>query len=85
MEEIAADAGYSASYFSHVFNRETGMSPYRFVVKSRVDSAMQLLQTTQLPIQDIAFQVGFNSVANFCYAFRREKGMSPHECRKKPQ
>ena len=85
VEEIAADAGYSASYFSHVFNRETGMSPYRFVVKSRVDSAMQLLQTTQLPIQDIAFQVGFNSVANFCYAFRREKGMSPHECRKKPQ
>lgn len=84
VEDIAADAGYSASYFSHVFQRETGMPPYRFVVKTRVDSAMQLLQTTPLSIQDIAFQVGFNSVANFCYAFRREKGMAPHECRQKP-
>ena len=84
VEKIAANAGYSPSYFSHVFNRETGMSPYRFVVKSRMDSAMQLLQTTRLSIQEIAFQVGFNSVANFCYAFRREKGLSPHECSKKP-
>lgn len=84
VEIIAASAGYSPSYFSHVFNRETGMSPYRFVIQSRMDSAMQLLQTTRLSIQDIAFQVGFNSVANFCYAFRKEKGLSPRECRKKP-
>lgn len=84
VEMIAANAGYSPSYFSHMFNKETGMSPYHFVVKSRMDCAVQLLQTTRLPIQDIAFQVGFNSVANFCYAFRKEKGFSPHECRKKP-
>ena len=84
VETIASSVGYSPSYFSHVFQRETGLSPYRFVVKSRMDSAMQLLQTTRLSIQDIAFQVGFNSVANFCYAFRREKGLSPNECRKRP-
>lgn len=84
VESIAANAGYSPGYFSHVFTRETGMSPYRFVVRSRMDSAMQLLQTSGMSIQDIAFQVGFNSVSNFCYAFRKEKGLSPHECRKKP-
>lgn len=83
VESIAANAGYSPSYFSHVFHKETGVSPYRFVVKSRMDCAMQLLQTTRLSVQDIAFQVGFNSVANFCYAFRKEKGISPHECRQK--
>ncbi len=83
VEAIAADAGYSPSYFSHVFQKETGMSPYHFVVKCRMDQAMQLLQTTRLPVQDIAFQVGFNSAANFCYAFRKEKGMSPHEYRKR--
>ena len=82
VESIAANAGYSPSYFSHVFHKETGLSPYRFVVRSRMDRAMQLLQTTRLPVQDIAFQVGFNSVANFSYAFRKEKGMSPHECRR---
>lgn len=83
VETIAANAGYSPSYFSHVFHKETGVSPYHFVVKSRMDYAMQLLQTTRLSVQDIAFQVGFNSIANFCYAFRKEKGMSPHEYRQK--
>ncbi|MBE5809601.1 MAG: helix-turn-helix domain-containing protein [Clostridiales bacterium] len=84
VEEISAKAGYSASYFSHLFAEETGMSPYRFVVKSRVEHAQQLLKTTRLAVQEIAFQCGFNSAANFCYTFRRMTGISPHEYRKRP-
>lgn len=84
VEEIAASAGYSASYFSHIFAEETGMSPYQFVVRSRVEQAQQLLKTTRLTVQEIAFRCGFNSVANFCYTFRRTSGISPHEYRKRP-
>lgn len=84
VEEIAASAGYSASYFSHLFASETGMSPYQFVMKSRVEQAQQLLKTTRLAVQEIAFQCGFNSAANFCYTFRRLTGISPHEYRKRP-
>ena len=84
VEEIAANAGYSSSYFSHMFAEETGMSPYQFVVKSRVEQAQQLLKTTRLTVQEIAFQCGFNSAANFCYTFRRITGISPHESRKRP-
>ncbi len=84
VEKIAASAGYSTSYFSHLFAQETGMSPYQFVMKSRVEHAQQLLQTTRLPIQEIAFQCGFNSVANFSYSFHRMAGISPHEYRKQP-
>lgn len=84
VEEISANAGYSASYFSHMFAEETGMSPYQFVMKSRVEHAMQLLKTTRLSVQEIAFQCGFNSAANFCYTFRRMISLSPHEYRKRP-
>lgn len=84
VEEIAASIGYSASYFSHLFTVETGMSPYQFVVKSRVEQAQQLLMTTRLTVQEIAFQCGFNSAANFCYTFRRMAGVSPHAYRKRP-
>ena len=81
VEMIAAACGYSPSYFSRIFTQETGMSPYRFVLNSRLDRAQQLLQTTPLAIQDIAFQTGFNSAANFCYTFRKETGISPHAYR----
>lgn len=84
VEDIAANAGYSASYFSHMFSEETGMSPYQFVVKSRVEHAQQLLKTTRHTVQEIAFQCGFNSAANFCYTFRRMIGTSPHDYRKRP-
>jgi len=84
VEEVAANVGYSVSYFSHMFAEETGLSPYQFVVKSRVEQAQMLLKTTRLTIQEIAFQCGFNSAANFCYTFRRMTGMSPHEYRKRP-
>lgn len=84
VEAIASNAGYSASYFSHLFTEETGMSPYQFVVKSRVEHAQQLLKTTRLTVQEIGFQCGFNSAANFCYTFRRMTGTSPHEYRKRP-
>ena len=84
VDEIAASAGYSSSYFSHIFAEETGMSPYQFVVRSRVEQAQQLLKTTRLTVQEIAFQCGFNSAANFCYTFRKMSGISPHEYRNRP-
>ncbi len=84
VEEIAASTGYSPSYFSHMFAEETGLSPYQFVLKSRLDQAQQLLKTTRLPVQEIAFQCGFNSAANFCYTFRRVTGMSAHDYRRRP-
>lgn len=84
VDEIASSAGYSASYFSHLFSSETGLSPYQFVMKSRVEKSQQLLKTSHMPIQEIAFQCGFNSAANFCYTFRRMTGVSPQEYRKRP-
>ena len=83
VEDMAAATGYSASYFSHMFAQDTGMSPYQFVVRSRVEHAQQLLMTTRLTVQEIAFQCGFNSAANFCYTFRRMAGTSPHAYRKR--
>lgn len=83
VEEMAASTGYSASYFSHLFAEDTGMSPYQFVVRSRVEHAQQLLMTTRMTVQEIAFQCGFNSAANFCYTFRRMTGVSPHAYRKR--
>ncbi|MBQ2954314.1 MAG: helix-turn-helix transcriptional regulator [Clostridia bacterium] len=83
VEDMAASTGYSASYFSHLFTQDTGMSPYQFVVRSRVEHAQQLLMTTRQTVQEIAFQCGFNSAANFCYTFRRMTGVSPHAYRKR--
>ena len=83
VENIAANVGYSASYFSHVFTQEIGLSPYQYVVRSRMERAQMLLKTTRHSVQEIAFQCGFNSAANFCYTFRRMTGISPQEYKRR--
>ena len=83
VEQIAANAGYSISHFSHMFTEETGISPYQFLVNSRIEHAQKLLKTTGYSVQEIAFQCGFNSAANFCYTFRKIAGTSPHAYRKR--
>lgn len=84
VEDIASSTGYSPGYFSHMFAEETGLSPYQFVVKSRVEQSQKLLKTTRLSVQEIAFQCGFNSAANFCYTFRKLTGVSTMEYRRRP-
>lgn len=84
VEEISASVGYSPGYFSHLFAEETGLTPYQFIVKSRVEQSQQFLKTTRLTVQEIAFQCGFNSAANFCYTFKKFTGVSPQGYRRRP-
>ena len=80
---IAAQVGYSASYLSRLFTRESGISLYQFILKYRLSQARYLLSTTREPIESIAFQTGFPSVSHFSQTFRQETGMSPSEYRRR--
>lgn len=84
VEALAARYGYSASRFTRIFSRAAGMPPYRFIRQARLDRARHLLQTTDLPIQQIAEQTGFASLANFSAAFRSAFGMAPTAFRRRP-
>lgn len=80
---IAAQIGYSSSRFTTLFQQELGISPYHFILQTRIKHSKQLLQCSNMTVQEIAFRSGFNSVANFCTVFRRETGKTPNEFRRK--
>lgn len=80
---IAAQVGYSASYLSRLFTRESGMSLYQFILKTRLSRARYLLSATRDSVESIAFQTGFLSTAHFSQTFCRETGMSPSEYRRR--
>lgn len=83
VESVAAQVGYSPSHLSRLFTRENGMPLYQFIRKCRLSRAQYLLSATRQPVENIAFQTGFPSAANFSQAFRRETGMSPSEYRRR--
>jgi transcriptional regulator GlxA family with amidase domain len=77
LSELAALTRLSPFHFLRLFKRETGVTPYRFLIQTRIRRAIDLLRDTSRPVTEIAFTVGFTDLSNFINAFRREIGVSP--------
>ncbi len=57
------------------------MPPHRYLLTRRIERAKALLRDTDLPITDIAFQTGWNSLGTFGRVFRDVTGKSPSKLR----
>lgn len=81
VEGLAAMAGFSEYHFIRVFKRQTGFTPYEYIINTRMSNARYLLKNTALPVKEICFSTGFSGESSFCSAFRRVEGMTPAQYR----
>lgn len=77
LRELAAMAGLSLPRFKARFKDEQGVPPGEYVLRARVQRAVQLLQTTRLPITEIAHALGFSSSQYFATVIRRYTRETP--------
>ncbi|EEF25440.1 sensory transduction histidine kinase, putative [Ricinus communis] len=77
LAEIANKVGTYEKKLSQVFREQTGLTVFAFIREERIRRARALLEDTDLEIQDIADQVGFQNAANFTTAFRQRLGITP--------
>ena len=82
VDEIASRAFLAPDYFRKVFKKVTGHSVTAYVQKLRIDEACRLLLTSDTPIKDICFLVGYNDVTTFYQSFKKVTGKTPNEYRK---
>lgn len=75
---------FSISYrtMTRRFRAAIGLSPLEYLQKIRLDSATDLLASSNLEIQDIALTVGFSSQGQFTRLFKELFGQTPSEYRK---
>lgn len=85
LDNLASLVNRSKYYLCHNFKREMGISIYAYLTLFRMTRAQMLLRTTNLPVQDIANQVGFDSVSNFIHTFAQSVGCTPARYRKQWQ
>lgn len=81
IKEAAGQCHMSESYFSHLFKKETGISFVDFVNQRKIRKAADLLQNTNLRINEIAAQIGIDNPNYFSVLFKKCKGESPQEYR----
>jgi AraC family transcriptional regulator of arabinose operon len=78
---LAETCGLSASRLAHLFRAQVGSTPQRFLELQRLNRAVQLLDSTQLSVKEIAAQVGFDNPFYFTLRFKRQNGVSPRDYR----
>lgn len=77
VEQLAHDLNVSRSYLSHQFKRETGQSLTDFIAQQKIDEAICLLQTTDMSLAQIAYQLAFSSQSYFHATFKKITGVNP--------
>lgn len=75
-------AGLSAFHFLRLFAKVVGVTPHQYLIQARLRRAAKLLAKADLPITEIAFEVGFGDLSNFVRSFHRAAGMSPRDFRR---
>ncbi|UQZ86919.1 HTH-type transcriptional activator Btr [Paenibacillus konkukensis] len=82
VNHIAQHAGIHRTYFSKVFTQHLGISPLKYLMRLRMNKAMQLLRETGLTVTEIALSLSYSDTATFSRAFSLYFGASPSYCRK---
>ena len=81
--DLAAAAKLSCGYFCQSFKDSFGCPPHSYIVRRRVDRAKELLETTTMPLSQIALDCGFSDQSHFSRIFRRVTGEAPRLWRHK--
>ena len=82
LADIAQVAWFSPFHFLRLFKQVFGETPHQYLIRRRLDRAKALLLQSNLPVTEICYAVGFESLGSFSTLFRREVGLPPAQFRK---
>ncbi|MFC4597647.1 AraC family transcriptional regulator [Cohnella hongkongensis] len=82
VKHIADYVGLERAYFSKLFKKEVGESPYDYLIQYRLRKSIQLMHNTELSIVEIGRLVGIEDGHHFSRLFKQIIGISPNQYRK---
>lgn len=77
IDEIALDLSYSKFHISHIFKEKTGMTISEYILRKKIEIAIDMLKSNKNTILDIAEKLGYESTQSFSKMFKKQTGMSP--------
>jgi LacI family transcriptional regulator len=80
--DVGRHLGLSHTPIDRAFRTVLGTSVQKEIIRVRLESAAHLLETTTLPISDVARQSGFSRMEYFCTCFRGRFGVRPSDYRR---
>ena len=81
LQQLAQHCHVSLFHFSRIFKTIMNVSPHQYLSSVRLNHAKILLETTVLPVTDVAFDCGFNSLEHFVTAYKKRFAVTPSSYR----
>ena len=82
--DLARECHMSETHFRRVFQEKMNMTPVEYVNFVRIKKACELIDKTDISMEDVAEKVGFITPSTFNRNFRRIIGTSPYQWKKRP-
>jgi AraC-like DNA-binding protein len=83
VDELASVACVTKPYLIRLFKREFGTSPVQYVNRKKVERAQLMLYTSDLPVKEVAYALGFSDHSYFIRMYRKLTGITPQEYRER--
>jgi len=81
LNQISKEAGYSATYFTTLFKKETNYSPLSYFSHLKIVKACEFLDHTRIKVKEISFTLGYTDPYYFTKDFKKKMGLSPRQYR----
>lgn len=82
LDDLAAEARLSPYHFARMFKQSVGVPPRVYLTRLRIEKACELLEQTDLPITEIALDVGYASNQVLARVFLKQMHMTPSDYRR---
>ena len=82
LDEIAEHLHLSTNECCRFFKKNMNCTLFEYITEYRLSKSMELLENTDIPVGQIAYESGFGSSSYFIEKFRKNVGMTPGEFRK---
>lgn len=83
LNQISKEVGYSPTYFTTLFKKETNYSPLSYFAHLKIVKACEFLDYTRIKVKEISFTLGYTDPYYFTKDFKKKMGMSPRQYRKR--
>ncbi|KZY34106.1 transcriptional regulator [Roseovarius sp. HI0049] len=82
VDELAVEARLSSFHFARMFKQSTGVTPLAYLTRLRLEKACELLEHSDIPVTEIAQDVGYSSNQVLARVFAKHMHMSPSDYRR---
>ena len=82
LDDLARRAGLSSIHLAECFTRDVGVAPHQYLLQLRIKQAQEMLRQSDIPITELALELGFSSGQHFAGTFKKMTSQTPQQYRR---